>query len=122
MADAFYGPRSRENARLLLDTAASLGYGPEVIRTQIGGYLIPEDVSDALAKDIQETAALNEQALQEAQEQEEKVQEVEEVARPAQADSKADWLAYAQHKGLDVTEDNTKAEIVEAVKKAEETD
>lgn len=129
MADAFYGPRSRENARLLLDTAASLGYGPEVIRTQVGGYLIPEDVSDALAKDIQETAALNEQALREAEEQEaekekEQVEEqkVEEVARPAQADPKADWLAYAQHKGLDVTEDNTKAEIVEAVKKAEETD
>lgn len=130
MADAFYGPRSRENARLLLDTAKGLGLGPEVVRTQAGGYLIPEAVSDAVAQRLQEEAAAIEAAEEAARAAEEEArvaaeaekQAEEESKRPSQADSKADWLAYATSKGLDVTEDNTKAEIVEAVKKAEETD
>lgn len=134
MADAFYGPRSRENARLLLDTAKDLGLGPEVVRTQVGGYLIPEAVSDAIAQRLQEEAAAAEEAEAQrlaAEEEARAAAEAEKVAeekvddeakRPSQADSKADWLAYATGKGLDVTEDNTKAEIVEAVKKAEETD
>lgn len=129
MADAFYGPRSRENARLLLDTAKGLGLGPQVVRTQVGGYLVPEEVVDkineAVVAEAERLAAEEAEAeaeRQRAAEEEEKAKADSEVKRPSQADSKADWLAYAQAKGVEVTDENTKAEIVEAVKKAEETD
>lgn len=103
MSDGFYGPRSRENARLLVDAAASLGVDKRLIRTQAGGYLVPVEVLDFINGEGEHEA-------------EEKVEE----KRPSQADSKADWLAYAEGKGLSVTDENTKAEIVEAVKNAEE--
>lgn len=129
MADAFYGPRSRENARLLLDTAEALGLGPEVVRTQAQGYKVPEEIVDAINAEVEETARLAAESQAEAEEaqrlaaEEEAARKAaeEEAKRPSQADSKADWLAYATSKGIDVTDDNTKAEIVEAVKKAEET-
>jgi len=129
MADAFYGPRSRENARLLLDTAKDLGLGPAVVRTQVGGYLVPEEVVDkineAVVAEAERLAAEEAEAEAERQravEEEENAKADSETKRPSQADSKAAWLAYAQAKGVEVTDENTKAEIVEAVKKAEETD
>mgnify|MGYP000961470219 CR=1 FL=1 len=41
-----YGPRSRNNARKLLDAARDLGYESRVVRTTAGGYVAPEDVVD----------------------------------------------------------------------------
>lgn len=47
MNEATYGPRSRANARLLLEAAAGLGYSPRVVKTSRGGYTVPQDVLDA---------------------------------------------------------------------------
>lgn len=121
MADAFYGPRSRENARLLLDTAKEIGVHPREIRTQVGGYLVPEAVVDhinATLPDPEEHPDDEQGGTQEGD-----VPGDTGMKRPSVADSKADWLAYAQEGlGLAVTDENTKAEIIEAVKAEEETD
>lgn len=47
MNEATYGPRSKANARLLLDAAAGLGYPSRVVKTSRGGYTVPQDVLDA---------------------------------------------------------------------------
>ncbi len=44
---------------------------------------------------------------------------VEQVARPAPADPKSAWLAYAQHLAIDGADDMTKTQLIEAVKAAE---
>lgn len=133
MADEFYGPRSRANARALLAAAESLGLHPGVVRTQAGGYLVPHEVAEIVLglQDIKPDTEYEgeEQKVEETKPEpttpeEQKAPEatpepVEETKRPSQADSKADWLAFAQSKGLDVSDDNTKAEIVEAVKDSE---
>lgn len=128
MADEFYGPRSRANARALLAAAESLGLHPGVVRTQAGGYLVPHEVAEIVLglQDIKpDTEYEGEQKAEEQKvadgdtPEETKPEPVEETKRPSQADSKADWLAYAQSKGLDVTDDNTKAEIVKAVQDSE---
>lgn len=113
---AFYGPRSRENARLLLDAANALGIHPREVRTQIGGYLVPEEVVDYINRDLEDQGEVEEVV----HEENVPVDTEHTPDRPSTADPKADWLAYAQALGLDVTDENTKAEIVEAVKKAEE--
>lgn len=41
---AVVGPRSAENARTLLALAEGLGLDPGVVRTTIGGYIVPESV------------------------------------------------------------------------------
>ena len=46
MENRKYGPRSRANARKLIDAALDLGYESRVVRTTIGGYLAPADVVD----------------------------------------------------------------------------
>lgn len=120
---AFYGPRSRENARLLLDAANALGVHPRDIRTQVGGYLVPEEVVDYINEGLEVSEESEPQDHETVTEHEEQTSEgIAALTRPSTADPKADWLAYAQSLGLDVTDDNTKAEIVEAVKAKEETD
>jgi hypothetical protein len=115
---AFYGPRSRENARLLLDAAKALGVHPREIRTQVGGYIVPVKVVDHINGDTEETGE-----VAEATEVDSVSPTKDEPKRPSTADSKAEWLAYAQDGlGLSVTDENTKAEIIEAVKVEEETD
>lgn len=136
MADVHYGPRSRANARALLEAAEGLGLPGEVVRTQTGGYLVPEEVVavvqgvDHIEEGKEYEAPANpdpispepepvspEPVAPEPEAKESQAQE--EVKRPSQADSKAEWLAYALNKNLAVTEDNTKAEIVDAVKATE---
>lgn len=41
-----YGPRSRNNARKLIDAALDLGYESRVVKTTVGGYVAPADVVD----------------------------------------------------------------------------
>lgn len=124
MAEAFYGPRSRENARLLLDAAKALDIHPREVRTQVGGYLVPEKIVDYIngeAPEAPESDAESQGAAESTEVSDSGTQEQEApVKRPSVPDAKADWLEYAQHIDLDVTDDNTKAEIIEAVKKAEE--
>ena len=124
MADEFYGPRSRANARALLRAAESLGLDPGVVRTVLGGYKVPTEVAAIVhgVADIEEGVEYEAQTTEEGGTGEGSVpgEPVEEQAkRPSQSDSKADWLAYATGKGLDVTDDNTKAEIVKAVQDSE---
>lgn len=47
MNEVTYGPRSKANARLLLEAAAALGYPSRVVKTGRGGYVVPQDVLDA---------------------------------------------------------------------------
>lgn len=121
---SFYGPRSRENSRLLLDAARALGLHPRVIRTMENGYYVPDEIVDHINKDIVivdlDAPAEDHETVTKHEEQDSDGKVA--LTRPSTADPKADWLAYSQSLGLDVTDDNTKAEIVEAVKAKEETD
>jgi hypothetical protein len=47
MTSVSYGPRSQANARLLIDTAVSLGYPSSVVKTTVTGYRVPDDVLEA---------------------------------------------------------------------------
>lgn len=128
MADTFYGPRSRENARLLLKAAEELGYEPQVVRTTSGGYNAPEDVVEAVlgVSDIEEGKdypAPDEGAdgipvlTNEAGDQDtSQAEEVEtELVRPHNGASKADWVKYAESVGVEVTEDDTRDGLIEKV-------
>lgn len=101
MADEFYGPRSRANAKALLDAAAVLGVDVRAIRTTQGGYLVPAEVL-ALVKGTS------------------RIQEGVEYAaptRPGINEKKEVWFEYATTVlGLDIAGDATKAAVVEAVK------
>ena len=120
---SFYGPRSRENSRLLLESARALGLHPRVIRTMANGYYVPDEIVDYINKDLEIVDVTESQDQETVTKHEEQDSEGKvALTRPSTADPKADWLAYAQSLGLDVTDDNTKAEIVEAVKAKEETD
>lgn len=130
MADEFYGPRSRANARALLRAAESLGLDPGVVRTVLGGYKVPSEVAAVVlgVEDIKEGVEYeapdnpNPDVPGEGGTEEGGVPgepDAGDLKRPSQSDSKADWLAYATAKGLSVTEDNTKAEIVKAVQDSE---
>ena len=112
MADGFFGPRSREHARLLLDAAEKVGVDQRLIRTTNGGYLVPQEVLDFI-NDLPKEGEVVE-PKEEA--------EAETPSRPNVNEPKADWLAYAQHIGLDVSDETSKAEIIEAVKAAETTE
>lgn len=115
---AFYGPRSRANARLLLDAAKALGIHPREVRTQMGGYLVPEEVVDYINRDLDIQDEDDKGGTDETPVPVDTAKHTPD--RPSTADPKADWLAYAQAIGLDVTDENTKADIVAAAKKAEE--
>jgi hypothetical protein len=56
MDELTYGPRSRKNARALIDAAKDLGYATSVVRTSFAGYIAPRDVVERVAgvKDIEE--------------------------------------------------------------------
>ena len=44
MTSEFYGPRTRENARALIEAAKTLGVDVRLIRTTAGGYMVPAEV------------------------------------------------------------------------------
>lgn len=118
MADTFYGPRSRENARLLLKAAEELGYEPQVIRTTMGGYTAPEDVVQQVmgVSDIEEGKEY--QAPEDEQDTSDEAQgegKADGPTRPHNGASKADWVAYAEHVGVEVTEDDTRDGLIEKV-------
>lgn len=49
MDELTYGPRSRKNARALIDAAKDLGYDSTVVRTAFAGYIAPRDVVERVA-------------------------------------------------------------------------
>ena len=87
----FVGGQDPATARALLDAADSIEADQTGIRTQSGGFLVPEDILDAY----------NEAAGADAD------------GRPADSASKGDWVTYASTQGYDEAEGLTKAELIE---------
>lgn len=118
----FFGPRSRDHARLLLDAAAKIGVDQHLVKTTRGGYLVPQEVLDyinSLPAEGEYVGPLDDKA-DDAPSEEPKAEPTEPgLDRPNVNESKALWLAYAQSVGLDVTDETSKADIIEAVKAAE---
>lgn len=117
MADVPYGPRSKANARALLDAAAELGLHPGVVRTQAGGYLVPEEVV-AIVVGVQHIEENHEYEPPPAPEVTPEAA-VETPKRPAVNEPKDVWVNYATAINLTVAEDATKAEVIDLVKSAE---
>lgn len=123
MADTFYGPRSRENARLLLKAAEDLGHDARVVRTAKGGYLAPEDVVEAVlgVTDIEEgkeyqapdgIPVLTDEATGDTS----GAEEVEtQAVRPSNGASRADWADYANAVGVEITDADKRDGIIEKV-------
>lgn len=114
----FYGGRSPENARRLIEAATSLGHEPWVVATTRDGYIVPEDVLELVNPDS------GEEQDEEVEEQEEVVEEVEETdgdapKRPGKNDSKADWSAYVESLGVDIPEGATKDDLFALADEAE---
>lgn len=107
MANAFHGPRSRANARLLVDSAKNLGYPTSVVKTARDGYSVPQDVLDA---------ALGVDQIQEGVEYDapkEVAPEGGDVPEKPQwpGGNREAWATYAKHIGIDVTEEATRDDI-----------
>lgn len=107
MGNTFYGPRSRENARLLLKAAEDLGYEPQVVRTTRGGYEAPEDVVEAAlgVADIEEGKEYPAPDGDEA----------EKPQRPNNGASREDWKNYAESLGVEVVDSDKRDGIIEKV-------
>lgn len=138
---AFFGPRSKENARRLLALADELDIDQRLIRTTSGGYLIPDEIEAALvaeAVEAQEAAEAEAEAesaevadseiaedVQEAQAQEEVQEDVHEAEpvpapeRPAGNASRDAWATYAASTGVTFPEEATRGEIIALVDEKE---
>lgn len=118
MADNFYGPRSRQNARLLLDAAAALGIDPTTIRTQVGGYLVPQEILDLITESVPVQPDTEYPPPGEATTT---VTKDEDPApkRPGKNDSKATWAEYAAALGLSIPENATKDDLFALVDTAD---
>ena len=117
----FYGGRSPENARRLIDAAVSLGYEPWVVATTQSGYIVPEDVLNLVnppaPEEPEDEAELAEGDDTEVQEEE--VEETETLKRPGKNDSKADWSAYVESLGVEIPEGATKDDLFALADEAE---
>lgn len=115
MKTGFYGPRSRDNARLLLDTAKELGYPAIVVKTARGGYNAPEDVVQAVLGISAIEEGVTYPAPDEQSEDGTPVDENKEPARPHNGASLKEWADYARHLGIEVTEDDKRDGLIEKV-------
>lgn len=131
---AFFGPRSKENARRLLALADELGVDQTLIRTTAGGYLIPDEIEAALvaeaveAQEAAETAPETEEitevteVTEEASSTPEDVHEAEPAPapeRPAGNASREAWATYAASTGVTFPEEATRGEIIALVDEKE---
>lgn len=100
MSDTFYGPRSRKSARMLLDAAASLGLPARVVRTRTRGYVVPEDVLEAAlgSRDIQPGV--------------EYPAPDSEPPRAGSGSSRGAWAEYAKGQGVEVSDEDTRNDII----------
>lgn len=114
--NTFYGPRSRENARLLLDAAKELGYPSSVVKTTTGGYNAPEDVVEMAsgADGIEEGKTY---PAPDGQEQEQEQDTT--LERPNKGASREEWKNYAESIGVEVVDDDKRDGIVEKVEAKE---
>lgn len=134
---AFFGPRSKENARRLLALADELGIDQTLIRTTVGGYLIPDEIEDALVAEAVERAVVAESQIVAdlktaieivdatvAEVNKEEVVEAliaatEPVERPAGNASREAWATYAASTGVGFDEDATRNQIIALVDEKE---
>lgn len=118
MKTGFYGPRSRDNARLLLDAAKELGYPSLVVKTARGGYNAPEDVVQTVLGIAGIEEGVNYPAPDEPSEDETTVDENPEpqtLERPNNGASRQDWADYAESLGIEVTSDDKRDGLIEKV-------
>lgn len=113
-----FGPRSRENARLLLAAARELGYPTSVVKTTRGGYDAPQDVVESVlgVENIEE--GVNYPAPDEPSEDDTTVDENPEpqtLERPNNGASRQDWADYAESLGIEVTSDDKRDGLIEKV-------
>jgi hypothetical protein len=104
MANAFHGPRSKANAKALLDAAASLGYSSAVVRTTRTGYMAPQDVVEAVLG----VAHIQEGVVYPAPHTDPPKEPVE---KPRGNGSRDAWAQYAASRGVEITDDLSRDDI-----------
>ena len=118
MADTFYGPRSRANAKALLDAATVLGLDARVVRTTQNGYLVPEEIVASLDT----LSEIEEGVVYPVPEEVTGTTPTEEpLERPRGNFGRETWVAYAASIGVDVPEDASRDDI-KALVEAKEND
>lgn len=104
-----YGPRSRANARMLIEAATGLGHPSSVVKTTTTGYRVPRDVLEV---------ALGVEKIQPGVEYPEP-----EIAAPRPPDdpeppragpgsSRAAWADYARKLGVEIDDETTRYDII----------
>lgn len=110
MTDVTYGPRSKDNATILLAAARDLGYPTSVVKTTRRGYVVPEDVLEAAlgVQGIQEgvTYPAPDESAPEAQEKAPTADE-----KPRGNASREAWADYAKSRGVQITDDLSRDDI-----------
>lgn len=114
MKTGFHGPRSRENARLLIDAAKALGYPTSVVKTTRGGYNAPADVVEAALGVANIEEGVTYPAPDEPKDEAPKDSgETERLERPNNGASLKEWSDYAKSVGVDVTDEDTRNGLIE---------
>lgn len=118
MTDATYGPRSKANATLLVQTARDLGYPTSVVKTTRGGYKVPQDLLDAALgiQNIEEGVTYPAPPENVSQEPSAASDEGD---KPRGNASREAWAEYAQAHGVEVTDDLSRDDIKDLVNEEE---
>ncbi len=124
MATSYYGPRSRENARALLDAAKALGYPTSVVKTTRGGYNAPTDVVES----VMGVAAIQPNTVYPAPDEIPVLEnddtinpdtaievKAEVLERPNNGASFPAWADYAKSVGIEVTDEDTRNGLIAKV-------
>lgn len=103
-----YGPRSRANARMLIDAAASLGHPSSVVKTTTTGYRVPRDVLEIAlgVEKIQPDVEYPEPISTE------EAPAIEEPPRAGPGSSRQAWVDYAAALGVAVEEHENRYDII----------
>lgn len=118
MSEVIHGPRSKANARLLLDAAAALGYPARVVKTARGGYLVPQDVLDTAlgVEQIEEGVFYPAPPEPPSESQEDGSATAE---KPRGNASREAWADYAKSLGVNVGDDLSRDDIKNLVNEEE---
>jgi hypothetical protein len=104
MVNAFHGPRSKANAKALLDAAKALGYSSAVVRTTRTGYMAPQDVVETVLG----VAHIQEGVKYPAPDPE---PHKEALPKPRGNGSREAWAEYAASVGVQITDDLSRDDI-----------
>lgn len=103
-----YGPRSRTNARKLIQAATDLGFDTRVVKTTVGGYDAPQEVVlRVMGIDPDEPTVVEKEPTEVAE-------------KPAGNRSRDAWETYATSIGVQVDHAMTRNDIRDAVQAHEE--